>query len=297
MRVTEPGPLADGLHLIGNLAISLYLVRGGGRTALIDSGMTVMGPLLREDLEGHLGGPEALDLHLITHAHYDHVGCTPWLRRQAPDLHIAAHRRTGEIVRRPNAVALIRKLNETLMGGPPPADEPDLAPFEPFSLDQEVADGDRFDLGGGVTVEALHTPGHTRDSVSYWLPHARALVPAEAAGVPGFDGTIMPEFLQSYEAYMASLDRLARLPAEIVALPHNGPLRGAEARDYVARSAAASRAFRDRILETLDASDAEPDRAVARLMAALYHEGHGQPRDAFLLNLEAMVAAVAREAG
>lgn len=294
-RIVEPSTIAPGVEYIGNAAILMYVVHGT-RSALIDSGMTASGPLLVAELQRVLGGVAHLDMQLITHSHYDHVSGTPALKARRPDLHVAAHARVGEIVAKDSAVTLIRKLNATVLGGRVP-DLPDVVEFVPFAIDEPVADGTRWDLGRGVTITALHTPGHTQDSITYYLPHAKAIVPAEAAGVPDHSGIILPEFLQSYSAYMASLDRLARLDVAWILLPHNYVLGGDAAKSYIGNSIAATIAFKDKLAAALDRYHGDQAAASAALMAELYSPGHGQPADAFRLNLDAMLATVAREFG
>lgn len=41
--------------------------------------------------------------------------------------------------------------------------------------DQVVGEGDRIRLDG-LTVEVLHTPGHSEDSLTFWMPQERALL-------------------------------------------------------------------------------------------------------------------------
>lgn len=286
-RTTEPGPLAPGLRFIGNAAICLYLV-GGERPWLIDSGMTVSGPLLAADLADH--APAGLGGVLLTHSHYDHVSGVPLVRRRQPEVEIAAHPLVGKVLARPNAVALVRKLNASVFGGTLP-DLPEIVEFAPFPVTRPLADRDRIELGDGRVVEVIATPGHTRDSLSFHLPWAKAVIVGEAAGVPGFDGTILPEFLQSYDDYVASLERLAALELEIVGLPHNGVLVGEEARGYMRRSLRATVAFRARLRRALDRAHGDLEAAFAAEMEALYGPNIGQPRDAFALNLRAMLAA------
>lgn len=291
-RLLEPGPLAPRLEWIGHAAVCLYVVTGR-RPLLIDAGLTAMGPLVLAELGRVLGDPGKLQRVLLTHSHYDHISTVPALRQAVPGLKVAAHPRVGEIVARPGAVALIRRLNETVLGGPPPVDDPTLRVFEPFPVDEPLADGDRIELGDGVTVEVLATPGHTQDSLSYYLPHARAVICGEAAGVPGLDGTIMPEFLQDYEAYVTSLERLAGLDLDIIGLPHNGVLTGPEARAYMQASLTATHAFHRRLGEALDAAHGDPEPAFGELMRQLYSSNVGQPPDAFAINLRAMLRQVA----
>ncbi|MEZ5181629.1 MAG: MBL fold metallo-hydrolase [Acidimicrobiales bacterium] len=94
-----------------------------------------------------------------------------------------------------------------------------------------LADGEVIDLGG-VTVEALHTPGHTPESISLVVrPSADAPPVAVLTGDTLFIGDVgRPDLLASLGAtaddlgrkLYASLHRLLELPDEVLVLPAHG---------------------------------------------------------------------------
>ena len=58
-----------------------------------------------------------------------------------------------------------------------------------------------------------------------------------------------PNYFTGYEAYVASIRRLADLRAEVVCLSHNGVIAGAEAvRAYFDGTLAATQAYHERIV-------------------------------------------------
>jgi glyoxylase-like metal-dependent hydrolase (beta-lactamase superfamily II) len=66
-------------------------------------------------------------------------------------------------------------------------------------VDAVLEGGESLDLGGGWTVEVLHTPGHSRGSVSVWDPRSGSLVIGDAVlgeFVPLADGS--PAFPPTY---------------------------------------------------------------------------------------------------
>src|SRR5699024_3673632 len=69
-------------------------------------------------------------------------------------------------------------------------------------------------------VEVVHTPGHTSDSVCFWLPQHQAMITGDT--ILG-RGTTMLDFPDgTLTDYLASLDRLAQY-AEAILLPAHGP--------------------------------------------------------------------------
>lgn len=66
-----------GITEPGNIHINAYLVRGRGRTILVDAGtggLNNTGGLLQESLRAAGVKPEEIDTILLTHGHPDHIG-------------------------------------------------------------------------------------------------------------------------------------------------------------------------------------------------------------------------------
>jgi len=77
--------------------------------------------------------------------------------------------------------------------------------FTPVAVDLILRDGDELDYGGGWKVRVIETPGHTKDSLSYYIPRIKTLIAGEAVGIYN-NSEIQPEFSSSYIDYMASLE-------------------------------------------------------------------------------------------
>jgi glyoxylase-like metal-dependent hydrolase (beta-lactamase superfamily II) len=174
-RVSEPG------H------VNAWLVEGSERAVLIDSGLGIFG--IREVVASLLADPSKPVGVANTHSHFDHIGGN----QEFDD--IAIHEAGAAQLKEP----CDRELIETYVKMIPPmheaferqriADEANFtfmftpdewirglpAGFEApsweipaVSATRTLHDGDRIGLGGR-TLEVLHTPGHSPDSVSYWL--------------------------------------------------------------------------------------------------------------------------------
>lgn len=66
-----------GIAEPGNIHINAYLIRGRGRTLLVDAGaggLNNVGGLLRENLRAAGVSPDDVDTVLLTHGHPDHIG-------------------------------------------------------------------------------------------------------------------------------------------------------------------------------------------------------------------------------
>lgn len=159
-----------------------------GQLAVIDPGSDPTPTLLRLCVDNGW----TVSHIFLTHGHYDHMGGASALRRTFPDAPIHLH---------PADAGL---------------DEP-LTPTASLGNVTLWADGDRVSVGG-LTVEVLHTPGHTAGSVTLRCEDVLFTGDTLFAGtvgrtdLPGGDAAAM----------MASLKRLAQLPGDLRVLPgHN----------------------------------------------------------------------------
>jgi glyoxylase-like metal-dependent hydrolase (beta-lactamase superfamily II) len=293
MRIVEKGTLSEHVVFLGDAFFPAYFI-AGDRVALVDAGILFSGPGILREFRGQFGGKEEIHWNLLTHSHFDHLGSTPFLRRMFPEMKTAGSPIIREVLSNPRAVDLIRTLS---------GDTGDLADeetgvrlsFDRFELDRSLSEGDRIDLGRGLVVTAIETPGHTKCSLAYFVEPDRVLFMGEASGVPGPDGYIQSEFLSDYPAYLASLEKMAARSPRFICLPHGGVLSGPDAEGYFERSAGAAREFKRAIEEFLDREAGDVEKTVSRVRAVEYDSGKIlQDETAYLVNLRAMVRAVKR---
>jgi len=293
MRILEKRALSDHILFPGDVFFPNYLILGD-RIALVDAGIVQNGPAVLRGFRERFGPDRAIDWNLLTHSHYDHLGGTPFLKRAFPDMATAGSPVIEEVLSNPRAVALIRNLS----GDPGDLTDRETGhrlSFDPFRLDRQVVDGDRIDLGKGVRVTVIETPGHTRCSVAYLVEPDRALFLGEAGGVPDAGGRIQSEFLSDYPAYLESLERMAACDPLFLCLPHGGVLTEGDAAGYFRRSKEAAVSFHDWAARLLDEAGGDEERVVARIKAEEYDAGRIlQDETAYRVNLRAMVRAVRR---
>ena len=157
-----------------------------------------------------------------THAHIDHVGGLAKLRRA-----------TGApVILHPDDLELYLALpaQAQWLGIPPP---------EMTEIDGFLRDGDEL-VWGGFQARVIHTPGHSRGSMSLYLPPD---VPAAGSGVPAgaaprivtprlFAGdTLFAGSIGRTDLWGGSLDEIMRsihqkllvLPGETLVYPGHGP--------------------------------------------------------------------------
>jgi len=198
-----------------------YLVRGD-QTALVDTGTARSVPLLTAALRG-----VRLDWILVTHAHLDHAGGAGALAASHPEATVLAHPRAV-----PHLAAPAR-LEEGVR-----AASPELFPLYgrpepvPPSRVRECADGEALDLGQGLTLQAVYTPGHAPHHVCWFERRNAILFAGDAVGhydVPvDLPLTVPPRF--DLEKGRATLAALRSLRPRTIAFAHFGFADRAETR-------------------------------------------------------------------
>jgi 2-aminobenzoylacetyl-CoA thioesterase len=293
------GPVAHGLYVCGIPWSPVYLL-DGKQPVLFEAGFTCMWRIAEQMIRSVSLNREP-EILFLTHVHWDHCGAAGYLRRAFSGLRVAASMRAAEIMKRPNAISLMTELNAQIAPKVASINGVDTSrlsnePFLPFHVDLILDDGQTLELGTDVTVRVLATPGHTRDHVSYYIPEKKTLIATEACGCVDRAGQFITEFLVDYDAYLASVERLAALPTEILCQGHHFVIVGAqEVKDFFARSIREAGAFRARIYEFLDAEGGDVERVVARIKAEQYDANPHvkQLEQAYLLNVHAQVAHLA----
>jgi ribonuclease/clavin/mitogillin len=167
---------------------TMYLV-GADQVLTIDSGEAL--ERYQWMLRGYLAAIERAEVALIgiTHHHFDHSGNLKWMR---------------EIYK---ADVLVHDKGVPLLE--------DRLPEEGV---RTLADGETLDLGSGVRPRVLFTPGHSVDSVCYYLEEEGVLFTGDT--MLGGSTTTVGDLFD----YRGSLQHLLELPNLQVICPGHGPL-------------------------------------------------------------------------
>ncbi|KAJ3187478.1 hypothetical protein HDU85_006767 [Gaertneriomyces sp. JEL0708] len=155
-----------------------YLVGTGSKRILIDTGAGVPGYAHHLKSSLRLAGAEGIETVICTHRHWDHVSGISQVLALFPNIPVYKYLT--------------------------PAD----TTSQPFHEYVPISDGQRFHTScGSVTLEALHTPGHTDDHVSLILHEEHAVFTGDA--VLGQGSAVFEDLSQ----YMKSLTLLKSVMA------------------------------------------------------------------------------------
>ena len=187
------------------------LVRGRGETVIIDPSV---------DVVSRGGAPAPVDAVINSHSHEDHIAGNGLFADARIHVHdadlpgvvsidglMAVYGLAGE-ARRDFEQTVIEEFHFT--------PRPDANGF---------ADGHVFDLGGGVTVEAVHLPGHTRGHSGFRMGGVFFLSDIDLTGFGPYYGDVWSDL----EDFEASLAKVRDEDAEFyVTFHHKGVIEGRE---------------------------------------------------------------------
>lgn len=292
---TPPVEVGGNVVMLGVTAYPMYLIRGGREGAIVEGGVSALGPLLKTQLEQLGVGPEYVRQAVITHAHPDHVMAVPVLREMFPGLSIVASATAAATLNAEKAVGFFRKIDAMLtdvlqrsgtIDQPPPARG--LAENR-IAVDRVVREGDVIAVDD-LSWRVLETPGHSDCSISLHDAARRVLVISDATGYyqPAAK-TWWPNYFSGYAAYVASIERLAALEAEILCLSHNAAVVGRDdVGEYFRNALAATRQYHDRIVAETKAGK-PGEQLAAELAAEIHRQTPLLPMDFFQKNCALLI--------
>jgi len=295
MWIKSSGQISDNIFAISTPCSSQLLIVGD-RLALVDAGISATSSQLIKEIQVAIGTELALDYLFITHAHFDHVGGIPALRSQYPDLEICSLSNTKDLLEDTEFVENL--YNQDVACSKAFKVEPvhSLEDWKKaLTIDFVVGDGDLVDLGRGVNVQAVATPGHTKDSTCYYIKTDSVLAGGEALG--GYHGRDLYSccFSEGYTDYIKSLDKLATLHVNSICFPHQGVLSGKLAVAYFIQARQKAERLHNEIKERL-ASGELVDEITSSILADgefMVNASEGPFLKAVKESLRGMVASVA----
>lgn len=271
-----PVGIGGNIEMLGATAYPLYLIRGGREGAIVEGGISALGPLLREQLRQLGVGPEYVRQAVITHAHPDHVMAVPALREMFPGLSIVASAAAAATLNVEKAMGFFRKIDAALTDVLHKSGAIARTPVPPalaetrITVDRVVREGDVIAVDD-LSWRVMETPGHSDCSISLYDAANGALIISDATGyyLPE-SRTWWPNYFSGYGAYVGSIERLAALDAEILCLSHNGAVVGRDdVREYFRSALTATRQYHDRIVTETKAG--KPARQLAEELGTEIH--------------------------
>ena len=223
----ETRSLADGVthiwepHIKPFYRCNIWHLRGRERDLLVDSGMGVVS--LREQVAIVAERPL---IAVASHTHFDHIGTHHEFAERA------VHRAEADLMAAPGRAETLADpyVTDEIFTALPPGDY-DSARYRvtPAPATRLLEEGDVIDLGDR-RFEVLHLPGHSPGGIGLWEAATGILF----AGDTVYDGPLIDDCYHSdMDDYIASMERLLKLPARVVHGGHFPSFDGARMRELV----------------------------------------------------------------
>jgi glyoxylase-like metal-dependent hydrolase (beta-lactamase superfamily II) len=209
---------------------NIWHVRGRDRDMLVDTGMGVV------SLRRHVPlVTEKSCVAVASHTHFDHIGCHHEFAERL------VHRHEADLLAHPTRANTLADpyVTDDIFTGLPPAPYVSAEyAVKGAPATRVLADGDVIDLGDR-RFEVIHTPGHSPGGIALH-EHATGIL---FSGDIVYDGPLIEDAYHSnVDDYVASMERLLRLPVRIVHGGHFPSFGGERYRDIITKWLAAKRA-------------------------------------------------------
>lgn len=224
--------VAEGVHVITRAHTNMFLVEAGGGLLLVDTGLPSFWPDIEAGVARLGYGRDDVSGVIITHGHFDHVGCARRLRDQwgvpilvsARDRYLAAHpysyaherNRPAYVLSHPGGLPILASMGAA-------------GAFGVRGVDGTQDPGDLPPLPSDV--ELIATPGHTEGHVVVHLPERRVILTGDALVTRDpYTGGTGPQIVAGAATAdsltaLASLAPLVDTQADTVLPGHGGPWR------------------------------------------------------------------------
>jgi glyoxylase-like metal-dependent hydrolase (beta-lactamase superfamily II) len=292
--IDKPGKVTDRIFLLGRNESCVYIFKGEGEYALLGGGMTCIVPEFLVQLKDFGIDEKMVTRIIILHAHFDHCGMVPFLKKRWPWTRITASERAGELLSKPKVIERIDQLNRVVLAEyGMTALEKDLGlTFDGIAVEDVVNGGDVLSCGG-YSMDVIDVPGHSSCSIAVYVDGEKALFASDAAGIP-FGDEIFTAANSNFDMYQESLEKMAAYEINVLLAEHFGARTAEDGRVFLKKSIASAVETR-KILETSYARTRDVQKCTNEVTDALMERlPHGfMPRDIIALVAGQMVNFIA----
>lgn len=300
MITDRPGKLAEGLYLLGRSQNLMYLARGR-ENMLIGGGMSWLVPWLEEQLP-LLIGDEGIQYLVIQHAHFDHVGAVSYLQRKFPAMKIIATQAAVKLLCRDKVIKYMNDANMLAVerGGHADRCRPFDISISPVNVDIVADDATVIDLGNGMEVRFIDTPGHTPCSLSVYIPLLKAIFPSDSAPFPigSLEYLNRPSPQYDYGLYKESLCKLLGYDVEVCGYEHFSAVVGPDARQALVNGLELCSEFEEHVQKLYrEAGDIEKVAGIVERETSSYTRFDFDSTEIMLPVCRAVVRNILKDAG
>lgn len=269
-----------------------FLLDDGKTSILFDTSFAFTGYRMADKVKDLLG-ERKLDYIFLSHSHYDHVVGAPYVLRYYPEATVVAGEYAAKIFAKPTARAIMRDLDHKYAETCGVTEYEDL--IDELKVDITVNDGDSITCGD-MSFTVISLPGHTKDSIAFYLKEKKLLLGSETLGVYFGEDTYLPFFLVGYQMSLESFEKVKAMDIEYMLLPHYGVVDQAETKRFLKNAEWTFRDTAEKIVEIFRTGGTAED-ALEYYTERFYRENvkPTYPVNAFHLNTTIMIELIKKE--
>ena len=224
-------------------SIGVLVYRNGMENVIFDSGMPNSSDEILKSLRKIGINPDSTRYILLTHRHIDHAGGSATLLDALHKASVGIHPFSAKHLANPSK---IYEGGRELFGNFATR----MGQVQNSSI-KTLQDGEEISVGQEV-VKAIHSPGHTSDHISYYIPSKRTIFCGDVVGScytqtkKASPTCIYPSF--NYTEYKTTIERIRSIDFETIVFSHFGVAIGKDAKQILDYSLSAHQTL-ERIVE------------------------------------------------
>ena len=264
MKREFPREISRNVWQLCNKGYPIFLVTGSKACAFVEGSLSCMADEAVRQMESIK--PDApLKYLVVAHSHSDHVCGFMKLLETRPDLILTGSKGTAHVLAKENVIRHFidedRMFGAFLMEAGLWEIGPQSLEAKPMSFDLMLDDMETLDLGG-VSLQAIDSPGHAPGAQSYMTEPDKTLFISDAAGIADDKARSYPLFFHSFRDYIETLNRLKHFKPERLVLAHDLVVEGKEeSLDFLDRAVKAAYEMKKDMAE--QSKNGVPDEVIA----------------------------------
>jgi glyoxylase-like metal-dependent hydrolase (beta-lactamase superfamily II) len=258
----EPIRVTPHLFQLGTKSFPVYLSMGE-QGMIIEGGTGPTFDIIVSQIDSLGIDPAKIRYIALTHSHNDHVGAVPRFKKRFPHIKVLGSSVTEKILKKERFLKdflpadkmicdILRDMGD-IYEMPPALEKYD------FDVDQVVSEGEKIELGQGISWTVFNTPGHSPCHISLFEEKEKNFSIGDITGYfdPEMD-IFWPNYFYSLEEYCKSIVKMMDIPGDRILLSHNGAIE-TNSSSHFAKALKATEIYHKEMIDRLDKGESNEE--------------------------------------
>lgn len=253
--IHEPIKFTPHLFQLGTNSFPVYLSMGE-YGMIIEGGTGPTFDIIVSQIDSLGIDPADIRYIALTHSHSDHVGAVPHFKKRFPHIKILGGSVTEKIFKKErflkDFLPADKMICDILKDKGDIHEMPPVLEKYAFEVDQVVSEGEKIELGKGISWVVFNTPGHSPCHISLFEEKEKSFAIGDISGYfdPKMD-IFWPNYFYSLEEYCKSIIRMMDIPGDRILLSHNGVIEN-NSGSHLAKALKATETYHKEMIDRLD---------------------------------------------